>query len=299
MKAMNRNRFGVQLLFGIVLLGLGHAAMAQQGCTVSVTVPDQPVDVGEFDGNMICADWSLAGCSIDPSTTPASCTIFSGSGDEITVTAFLDANGALVWSAVPARDDGPLVDKVILDNAAGANGCLQNLKFDGTSGSVVFIKSNGIAQNIRGASWCADNVFSDVPAPPPVAEPLRFCSDPTNPDAIGELDQTGIRCPVVIDPETGLPVIGPDGNPIQKPVVVCNLEKDKPDWGATDGSDVCCQCGVDPGTQTACVVSPYNPQCQRTTTVDLTQSVELLFFRNDGDPCTWKRTSRGWEQICW
>ena len=116
-----------------------------------------------------------------------------------------------------------------------------------------------------------------------MAEALPNCSDLNN-----KLDFTGVTCPI-------------DDLGVEKPVVVCNFEKDKDDWGVTDGADVCCQCGITE-QQTACVVTEdetVDNACTKTMTVDPTQAVDFTLFRSDGDPCTWLRSSSGWVQWCW
>jgi hypothetical protein len=285
-----------------ILAALVFAAPAlAEGCTVSGLEPDQLVDVGEFDGNMACSDWpsmASSNCLLDPDEDgPAvTCTITTTKGD-ITVSATKN-NGAINWSAV-STVAGLGIDKVILDNANKANGCLQNNKFDTTEGSIVFIKSNGDPQPSQGAEFCADNIISAAPAAPQEAFPLPSCS------ATGyKLDSTGIICPTYTAEEAQEAIDAgcTDDCPVEgteKPVVVCNLEKDKEDWGTTDGSDVCCQCGIPAEKQTACVVTEDRNECTQSMTVNPTQSVELFFFKDDEDPCTWVRTSQGWKQWCY
>ena len=288
-----------------ILAALVFAApVLAEGCTVSGLVPEQLVDVGEFDGNMSCSDWpsmASSNCLLDPDEggPAATCTITTTLGD-ITVSATKN-NGAINWSAV-SNVAGLGIDKVILDNANRANGCLQNNKFDATEGSIVFIKSNQDPQPSQGAEFCADNVVSAAPAAPEVATPLPSCS------ATGyKLDSTGITCPIYTQQDYDDALANCNGElncpsfnvGDEKPVVVCNLEKDKQDWGTTDGSDVCCQCGIPIEKQTACVVTEDRDECTQSMTVNPTQSVELIFFKDDEDPCTWVRTSQGWKQWCY
>lgn len=298
------------------------------GCTVENLVPIQPtpVDVGEFDGNMTCANW--------PTMSPSNCFLdLKKDGDEdscvieITDEEFITVTGTKVdgWISWASTSDVPGlgVNKVILDNARSANGCLQNSMYDLKSGEIAFVTEVDGDVNTQpsgGAEFCADALVTEVPPEPPepiVEEPLYQCqvakklpSDVIEP---GSLDETGIVCPVYqtqdectvaaaalpeAEREEFLKMCEPEVT--QKPVVICNLEKDKKDWGTTDGSDVCCQCGIPEEAQTACDVINSDPEdCEKTMTVDPTQSVELMFFKDDVDPCTWIKTSKGWKQWCY
>ncbi len=263
-------------------LAFGLALPANADCIDS----DPPaLAVMSIDANNSCSDINgYGGCFINDGI--GSCS-FSSGGKSFTVDSTQAADGRVLWSV---REGSDLGVKVMVANggAQGKNNCSYTYAFDTFSGQAGDLKPNGSIQNITGAFFCTDGSFAAPPPPPPVAENLPLCQDPISQPDVGFLDETGIRCPAP-DPATGL----------VPPVVVCNLEKDKPDWGATDGSGLCCQCGIPEGTQTSCFVTPDSPECTREMTVDPTQAVELMFFRADGDPCTWKRTSRGWEQICW
>lgn len=320
MKNIKQNKTrAIQVVSILAALTFAPPALAE-GCTATLDPPQPVVDVGEFDGNMTCANWPSmvpSDCSLDPAEgEKLTCRITTDVGD-IDVTA-MKVDGWISWSS--SSDEGLGIDKVILDNAAGANGCLQNNMYDATSGEIVFLKLQGgiaVPQSTKGAEFCADVLISEKPPVPPepeVAEPLHQCqaentgsgssiieADP------GSLDNTGIICPVyATQDECDAAEAGNEGfvcipEVTQKPVVVCNLEKDKEDWGTTDGSDVCCQCGIPENIQEACIVTQPETdtnQCTHSMTVDPTQTVELIFFKDDVDPCTWKKTSKGWVQVC-
>lgn len=314
MKMLKKLRIAIPLAAGFMLLATGQPVWAEEtGCIVTLDPEQLPYDVGVFDGKMSCENWSsmTGSCFLDPEDdgSEVACTMFPGSPNAFIVHAIKDA-GAVVWWA-DDNEAGLGIDKVILDNSAPANGCLQNNKFDAVSGSIKFVKSNLEIQSTKGVELCADEEGFTAPQPPEVAEELAFCSDPLTPGAVGDLDETGISCPTYSQEEYQAAWdahdLDPDNVPApgfevddQKPVVVCNFEKDKEDWGVTDGSDVCCQCGI--GAQKACVVTEdetVDNACKKTMTVDPTQSVEFTLFRSDGDPCTWLRSSRGWVQWCW
>jgi hypothetical protein len=297
MKMLKKLRIAIPLAAGFMLLATGQPVWAEEtGCIVTLDPEQLPYDVGVFDGKMSCENWSsmTGSCFLDPEDdgSEVACTMFPGSPNAFIVHAIKDA-GAVVWWTNDEGETGLGIDKVILDNSAPANGCLQNNKFDAVSGSIKFVKSNLEIQSTKGVELCADEEGFTAPPPPEVAEVLPNC------DFDSTLDDTGIECPVY--DATDLPL--PDGVAIgdQKPVVVCNFEKDKKDWGVTDGTDVCCQCGI-VAQQTACVVTEdetVDNACTKSMTVDPTQAVEFTLFRSDGDPCTWLRSSRGWVQWCW
>ena len=307
MKMLKNIRIAIPWAAGLMLLATGQSVWAEEtGCIVSLDPEQLPYDVGVFDGKMSCENWSsmTGSCFLDPQDdgSEETCTMFPGSPNELIVRAIKNTAGAVEWWTNDEGETGLGIDKVILDNSAPANGCLQNNKFDAVKGSIKFVKSNLEIQSTKGVELCADEEGFAAPPPPLVAEKLDFCSSEDTSTVNGTLDNTGILCPryTAEDP----PPAGSDyiiGD--QKPVVVCNFEKDKKDWGTTDGSDVCCQCGI--AVQNACVVTededPSN-DCTGTNTsmtVNPTQSVELILFKDDVDPCTWLKTSQGWKQWCW
>jgi hypothetical protein len=301
------------------------------GCTVESLIPVQsePYDVGEFDGNMTCANWPTMvtptnKCYLDlqKEGDQDSCQIETSLGI-ITVTGE-KVGGWISWtSSAPVPGLG--INKVILDNAQGANGCLQNSMYDVTSGEIAFVTEdndgNVKTQPSGGAEFCADALVTEVPPAPPeptVVEPLHQCQVarelPSDTLLPGDLDETGIVCPVYesqSDCDAAYAAAESAGKDVtdfecipgvtQKPVVICNLEKDKDDWGTTDGSDICCQCGIPADEQVACEVTddPTDEKCEQSMTVNPTQSVELMFFKDDVDPCTWIKTSKGWQQYCY
>lgn len=318
--------FGVAVVLAAIIFS---PPVFSLGCTVENLLPTQPepFDVGEFDGNMTCGNWPTmapSNCHLDlqKEGDEDSCQIETGLGTIIVTGEKVD--GWISSESIAYDDTGEVVEglginKVILENARSANGCLHNSMYDVTSGEIAFVtKEDGDileTQPSGGAEFCADAIVSEVPPEPPlpeVVEPLRSCQVPgsTVDDPLGELDNTGIRCPTYTQEDYDTAEDDCDVNDIncpafkvgeQKPVVVCNLEKDKEDWGTTDGSDVCCQCGIPVADQVACEVTddPNDEKCEQSMTVNPTQSVELMFFKDDVDPCTWIKTSKGWKQWCY
>lgn len=286
---------------------------------------DPPSDtILAIDANNGCADiQGQVGCTIkDPNSSDPllnSCDFPDPiTGDLIVVNSTVNTDGSLSWSL--ADSSLKIIDTAIVGGGSkGKNNCGYVYKYDvasGTGGDCKTFDTDGTTclsyQNITSLDVCTDGITEEAPPPPPepvIAKPLEYCQAPGSTEP-GVIDETGIICPVEIDPVTGLPVIDPDtGLPVQKPVIVCNLEKDKYAWGAT-GSDiegeeeqVCCQCGISTGTQTACFVSEdpeVNAQeCAQTLTSDPTEEVILTFQKNGDDPCYTKYSGGKPYKVCW
>jgi len=309
-----------------ILAAFTFAQPALSDCVQS----DPPADtILDIDANSGCANiQDQEGCTIDK-VDNGTCTYIDPvnkdiNGDPLffTVDSELNTDGSLSWWL----DEGSTitgVDTAIIGGGAGGkNNCGYIHNVDVASGSGGDCKGvidgdgncDGVFQNITGLAVCTDGTDDVAPSPPVVAKDLPNC------DFDNELDDTGITCPTYSLAEVTAAweahELDPDNVPApdfkvddQKPVVVCNFEKDKEDWGVTDGSDVCCQCGVgvdnpnDPDEkQKACVVTEdetVDNACTTEMTVDPTQSVVFTLFRSDGDPCTWLKSSRGWVQWCW
>ena len=312
MKNRNKISYGpIQVV--AILAAFTFAQPALSDCVQS----DPPADtILDIDANSGCANiQDQEGCTIDK-VADGTCTYIDPvntdiNGDPLffTVNSVLHTDGSLSWALDPLSTITGIDTAVIGGGAGGKNNCgyIHNSDVNKGSGGdckgvIVDGICDGVFQNITGLAVCTDGQ-DDVPPPPPeVAENLAFCSSEDTSNVNGTLDKTGILCPryTAEDP----PPAGSDyiiGD--QKPVVVCNFEKDKKDWGTTDGSDVCCQCGVGDtdDDQTACVVTEDGDRdnCTTSMTVDPTQAVEVMLFRNDGDPCTWIKTSNYWKQWCW
>ena len=269
---------------------LTPSAMAECVNSYSYTQPAelQLATIVAVDANNGCADITgQFGCSIKNPALGGTCTYSDADGNHFTATIkALDSFG-MRWEIT---NNNVEIDTAVYGGGSGGkNNCAAFHTYDVTSGSggdcKIFNTDGTCAsyQNFTSLDVCSNLVQEDSPPPPPVASELPNCD--TLPG--GKLDSTGITCPT-----------DSLGSPTGEPVVVCNLQKDKQDWGTSDGSDVCCQCNIT-AQQTACVVSPDKPDCTTSMTVDPTQAVELMFFRNDGDPCTWLRSSSGWRQVCW
>lgn len=294
MKNRNKISYGpIQLV--AILAAFTFAQPALSDCVQS----DPPADtILDIDANSGCANiQDQEGCTIDK-VANGTCTYTDPTDATrwFTVNSVLNTDGSLSW-ALDSLSTITGVDTAIIGGGAGGkNNCGYIHNVDVASGSGGDCKGvidefgicDGVFQNITGLAVCTDGIDDVAPPPPVVAEKLTFCSSPDTPNDNGFLDETGIRCPV-----------DEFGN--QKPVVVCNFEKDKEDWGTTDGSDVCCQCGIPEADQTACVVTEDGDRenCEQTMTVNPTQSVELMLFKDDIDPCTWLKTSQGWKQWCY
>ncbi len=278
----------------VILTAFGFAQPALAVCVDS----DPPADtILAIDANNGCGNvHAQEGCNIKGGV--GTCTYTDPDGNFFTVNSALNEDGRLSWALDPASTIIGVDTGMISGAAKGDSVCGYLYEVDVSSGSGGDCKSFDTAgnctsfQNITGLDVCTDGKDDIAPPPPQVAAKLPFCSDPADPNAVGELDNTGIRCPIDEDPTS--PTFG-----LQEPVVVCNLEKNKKDWGTTDGSDVCCQCGIPAESQTACVVTEDPSECTQSMTVNPTQSVELIFFKDDVDPCTWIKTSRGWKQWCY
>lgn len=276
------------------------ACMFAQSAAAVCVESDPPVDtIVSIDANNGCGNiQGQEGCDIKGGV--GTCTYTDSEGNFFTANSTLNADGSLSWALDPASTITG-VDSFVIEGAAkGNSNCAYLAEFDVTSGSGGDCKSFDNSgnctsfQNITGFNVCTDGQDDIPPPPPPVAEAFPSCQPIEG--MLGELDNTGIMCPVYteLDPppaDSGL-MIGD-----QKPVVVCNLEKDKEDWGATDGSDLCCQCGIPEATQTACIATEDRTECTQTMTVNPTQSVQLNFFKDDLDPSTWIYTSQGWKLI--
>ena len=283
----NKRVISIFLLLG--LLGLVPSVMAE--CLQSYSFSQEPelqdANIADVDANLTC-DGVVGqfGCTIKQVSVGQSCDYSDTQGNQFTATIKAIDSFGVRWEITNNNIE---IDTVSYGGGSGGkNNCVAFHTYDVTSGSGGDCKSfdtNGTCvgfSNFTALSLCSDFVQEDAPPPPPVARDLPNCNDINN-----KLDNTGVICPT---DEMGMTT--------NEPVVVCNLQKDKPDWGTSDGSDVCCQCNI-PDEKDVCIVSPDNPDCARTMTVDPTQTVELMFFRADNDPCFWSRTSSGWEQICW
>jgi len=277
-------------LYVLLFFCLTPAAMAEcvDSFTNSLPPEFQLATIAAIDANNGCNDITgQVGCSIKNPAVGNSCDYSDTEGNQFTATITgFDALG-MRWQI---SNNNVEIDTAIYGGGSGGkNNCAAFHTYDVSSGSGGDCKtfnadgSCATYQNFTSLDVCTDLVQENAPAPSPMAETLPNCD--TLPG--GKLDNTGITCPT-----DGM------GNLTTEPVVVCNLQKDQPDWGTSDGSAVCCQCNITQ-QQTACIVSPDNPECTQTMTVDPTQSVELMFFRNDEDPCYWPRGSSGWTQICW
>lgn len=308
----------IQVVSILVALILTSPVMAE--CIQSAPVAADTVLA--IDANNGCGDIQgqegcyIAGKNLDGGT----CTSSDG---KFTVHSKYNGNGdPLSWWLSADSEVG--IDTVVVPGGSrGKNVCGYVFNSDVVEGSggdckgdIVGGVCDGVIQNITGLHVCSDGKDDVAPPPPEVASPLPSCS------ATGyRLDDTGIDCPKysaqdVIDAQGAYelcleenaadtsvclePTFVADQ---EKPVVVCNLEKDKENWGTTDGSDVCCQCGIPEEKQTACVVTeeeiPGVNECTQSMTVNPTQSVELMFFKDDEDPCTWIKTRKGWLQYCY
>ena len=295
----------IQPLIGYLFLSLIIFGMAPSVLAVCVNSYDssgelqQDVTVVAVDANNGCTDITgQVGCSIKNPVAGSTCT-FNEGGVMFTATVIAIDSLGMRWNIT---GNNTAIDSVIYGGGAGGkNNCAAFHTFDVTSGSGGDCKvtnpdgSCATFQNFTSIDFCTDNVTETPPPPPVVADKLGFCQDPGS-TMLGVLDQTGIQCPVYTEsdpppPDSGL-MIGD-----QKPVVVCNLEKDKTDWGATDGSDLCCQCGIPLADQQACVVTEDRDQCDQEVTINPTQSVQLIFSKDDLDPVTWIYTSQGWKLI--
>jgi len=292
------NHGAVQVVSILAAFAFAQPVMAE--CVQS----DPPADtILAIDANNGCVDiQGQEGCTIKGGV--GTCTYTDLDGNFFKINSSLNSDGSLSWALDQSSTITGIDTAVIGGGSGGKNNCGYIHNFDvasGSGGDCKTVDSSGNCtgfQNITSLDICTDGQDDIAPPPPVVAEKLTFCSAPGDTNDIGELDDTGIRCPVytLLDPpppDSGL-VVGD-----QKPVVVCNLEKDKKDWGTTDGSDVCCQCGIAEADQTACVVTEDSSECTQSMTVNPTQSVELIFFKDDEDPCTWIKTSRGWKQWCY
>ncbi len=259
---------------------------------------DPPADpILAIDANNGCVDiQGQEGCTVD-NVDGGTCTYTDSDGKWFKVISSQNPDGSVSWELDELSTIEGVDTAVVGGGSRGKNNCGYVYPFDvasGSGGDCKSIDSNGICtsfQNITSLDVCTDGLVDEAPPPPVVAEKLPACQDPdADPGVLGELDETGIKCPVY----TEGPNIG-----MQKPVVVCNLEKDKQDWGTTDGTGVCCQCGIPEEQQTECVVTEDRTQCTQSITVNPTQSVEIIFFKDDLDPCTWIKTSQGWKQWCY
>lgn len=284
------------LVLSLLVFGFTHSAMAVCVDSYSSTMEPQLATIVAVDANNGCDDITgQFGCSIKNPAVGDTCTYDDGTNQfTSTVTAF-DALG-IRW--IISNNNVDIDTAMIGGGQQGKNNCAAFYTFEEDTGSGGDCKSfnNGTCtsyQNITSLDLCSDFVQETPPPTPPVAEPLGFCSDPNTPQIPGELDDTGVLCPTY---QMGDPL--PEGAAVgdQKPVVVCNFEKDKVDWGTTDGSDICCQCGIPAETQTACIVTEDRDQCAQSVTFNPTQSVQLLFGKDDVDPVTWIWTPDGWIQ---
>jgi hypothetical protein len=275
----------------LIIFGLAESAIAECVDSFSSDNLIQQATVVSIDANNGCDDIAnQEGCSIKNPDVGSTCSFDNG---EKRFTVKVDDIGqlGLRWSLIQENNASNVeIDTAIIGGGStGKNNCAAFHPFDVTSGSGGDCKNrdgeNGPCisyQNITSLDVCSDLRQEDPPPAAPVAETLPNCQP--DPPELGLLDSTGIQCP-------------PGGDP----VVVCNLEKGKKDWGTTDGTDICCQCNIT-DVQKACFVTLENrdnDECQTTMTVDPTQSVELMFFRDDTDPCVWSRTAQGWKKICW
>ena len=293
MKNRNKISYGpIQVV--AILAAFTFAQPALSDCVQS----DPPADtILDIDANSGCANiQDQEGCTIDK-VANGTCTYIDPvntdiNGDPLffTVNSVLNTDGSLSWALDPLSSITGVDTAIIGGGAGGKNNCgyIHNSDVNKGSGGdckgVIdeFGNCDGNFQNITGLAVCSDGIDDVAPPTPEVAKDLPNC------DLTNKLDDTGIQCPL-------------DDMGVEKPVVVCNFEKDKKDWGVTDGTDVCCQCGI-VAQQTACVVTEdetVDNACTKSMTVDPTQSVEFTLFRSDGDPCTWLKSSKGWVQWCW
>lgn len=302
---------------------------------MAVCVPSNPEAelVFTVDANNGCESINNHfGCHIK--NPPGSCDFFmQDENDEtvgFTVTSQFNTDpddpdyGQLEWTTTQypgAKQVG--IDVAVVGGAIKGNNCGYGFEFDVISGSGgdckgtidVFGNCDGAIQNITGLDVCTD-LEDEVPPPPPVVPPvattLKACQTQEQTvsamfDALGKLDRTGIQCPEYALGDD-IPVGKQTGD--QKPVVVCNLEKDKYAWGTTganeDGAqeEVCCQCGIEMDVDQTCFVSD-NPEenaengCAETLTSDPTQEVILKFQRDNNDPCTKIVSGGKTYKTCW
>jgi len=294
---------GSCLFFPLMLFGISQPALAT--CVQSYSSSDvlQSATVIGVDGNNGCVDIpGQYGCSVKNPVVGSSCTFNDGNYHfTATVTAF-DSRG-LRWDVT---NNNTNIDTFQIKGASkGINNCVTSYTYEDVSGSggdCTSFDAGGTCLSYSGAGgidFCSDLIAETPPPPPVLPEKLSFCQDPNaDPSALGMLDETGIKCPTYTAEDQANGDI-PDGYSVgdQKQVVVCNLEKWKQDWGATDGSDLCCQCGIPLDQQTACVVTEDRSQCTQSISMNPTQSVELIFNKDDLDPSTWIYTSQGWKLI--
>jgi len=288
---------------------------------------DPPADpVLAIDANNGCSDiQGQEGCNIK-NVDGGTCTYPASPGpgeDFFTVLSTLNPDGSLSWTLT---DDSTIkgVDTAMIGGGAkGKNNCGYSFKYDVDHGSggdckVAFDANGdcpGAFQNITSLDICTDGDPEAEPEPPvepPVATTLKYCQEIAEDGTTvgtepGQLDVTGIICPVytvddpysVEDPRYGQ----------QKPVIVCNLEKDKYAWGAIganeDGSseEVCCKCGLDIANETSCFISDDETEnsenCSTTLTSDPTQEVILQFQKDGTDPCEKIRSGGKVYKTCW
>lgn len=283
-----------------ILAALTFAPPVLADCVQS----DPPADtILAIDANNGCSDiQGQEGCSIDSrNLDDGECTYTDTNLDDgdssFTVTSFLNTNGSLSWELTA---DSAEIDTVIVGGGArGKNNCGYVYNFDADKGFGGDCKGtidesgncDGTFQNVTRLDVCTDGLNEQGPPETLEAEVFPHCEDPDDAGgAGGTLDNTGITCPANSDER----------------VIVCNFQKDVADWGATDGSDLCCQCGYDPGEQEACVVTEDanpNNDCSknpktRSMTVDQSETVEVILFKDALDPCVWTKTRKGWKQIC-
>lgn len=312
MKNRNITSYGpIQVV--AILAAFTFAQPALSDCVQS----DPPADtILDIDANSGCANiQDQEGCTISK-VANGTCTYTDPTDATrwFTVNSDLNPDGSLVWSLTDGSTLG--IDTAVIGGGAGGkNNCgyIHNSDVNKGSGGdckgVIdeFGNCDGVFQNITGLAVCTDGIDDVAPPPPEVAEVLPNC------DVNSVLDETGITCPTYSQAEVTAAWDAHNLDPVnvpapdfkfddQKPVVVCNFEKDKTDWGTTDGSDVCCQCGIALADQTACVVTEEETGdnvCTKSMTVNPLQSVELILFKNDEDPCTWLKTRQGWKQWCY
>jgi len=296
---------GVRLFLTLLLSGFAQSVMAE--CVMSYDSDGelQNATVIGVDGNNGCTDISgQFGCSIKNPAVGSSCTYNDGTDTfKFTATiAAIDSQG-LRWVI---SDNTTNIDTFQIKGASkGINNCITTFTYEATSGSggdCTSFDTNGVCLNFSGfggADFCSDLIEEVEPPPPPepvVVEVIESCSG-----AGGKLDDTGIICPTYTSEEN------PELVGQEKPVVVCNFEKDKYAWGTVgsnvEGSteQVCCQCGIT--GQTACIVSDdpdINAQeCPPTQTFDPEQDVMIILHKDETDPCVTQVYGGKVYKNCW
>lgn len=299
----------------VVLVAFSGSQPGLADCVQS----DPPADlVFSIDANNGCSDiQGQEGCTIKNAL--GNCTYTDPNDPSLWFKVYSKVNtdGSLGWE-LDALSTITGVDTFITGGGAqGKNNCGYGFKYDESSGFGGDCKAYDQAgnctsfQNFTSLDVCTDGVTEEAPPPPPepiVAKPLEYCQAPGS-TTLGRLDDTGIECPLMEDENGNCLEYDAAGNCKQKPVVVCNLEKDKYAWGTT-GSDVeggeeqvCCQCGISTSTQTACFVSEdpaeNSQDCAQTLTSDPAEDVVLTFQKDGDDPCYTKYSGGKPYKVCW